>query len=39
MRATAVDHPYTVMKPFLVIGGMAFTSGFLGYLGLHGIIF
>lgn len=36
-RAVAVDHPYDVAKPFLVIAAMAFITGFLGYLGLHGI--
>lgn len=36
MRA-AVDHPYDVLKPFLWIAALSFVSGFLGYVGLHGI--
>jgi hypothetical protein len=36
MRAAA-DHPYDVLKPFLWIAAIAFASGFLGYVGLHGL--
>jgi len=36
MRA-AVDPPYDGPKPFLWNAGLAFPSGFLGYVSLHGI--
>lgn len=36
MRAAA-DHPADVIKPFMWIAALAFATGFLGYLGLHGI--
>lgn len=36
MRA-AVDNPYDVLKPFLWIAFLAFVSGFLGYVGFHGL--
>jgi len=39
MQARAADHPADVAKPFLVIGALFFATGFLGYLGLHGLVF
>lgn len=37
MRAATIDHPAAVLKPFMWIAAMAFATGFLGYLGLHGL--
>ena len=36
MRA-AVDHPYDVLKPFLWVAVLGFATGFLTYVGLHGL--
>ena len=33
MRA-AVDHPAEVIRPFLWVAGLAFSTGFLGFLAL-----
>ena len=34
---TAVHNPYDVMIPFLWVAALAFVTGFLGYVGLHGL--
>ncbi len=39
MRRVTADHPFDVIKPFMVIAAMAFLTGFLGYLSLHGVLF
>lgn len=33
MRAAA-DHPAEVIRPFLWVAGLAFSTGFLGFLAL-----
>jgi len=36
---TSIDHPYSVLAPFLWIAAISFATGFLGYLALHPVNF
>ncbi|MDQ0465406.1 hypothetical protein QO010_003193 [Caulobacter ginsengisoli] len=30
----AADHSHDILRPFLIVGALAFITGFLGYLAL-----